>query len=52
MNGRITCVGFLALVLLAGAAAAAPLEHDLGQGLRYVRVHELPGFVCLMVYFA
>jgi hypothetical protein len=32
-----------ALATLASAACAAPLERDLGEGLVYRRVHELPG---------
>lgn len=32
----------LALAVAAATAAAAPVEHDLGAGLVYVRVHRLP----------
>ena len=32
----------LAIVLLARGVPAAPAERDLGQGLEYFRVHELP----------
>ena len=34
--------GWLGAVLLAAGAGAAPLEKDLGQGLRYFRVATLP----------
>lgn len=34
---------FISVALLTVVAVAAPLTQDLGQGLAYVRVHELPG---------
>lgn len=40
-RGRAAWWGFLALT--AGGLAAAPLARDLGQGLAYVRMRELPG---------
>lgn len=36
-------VGLLSLGGVLAVGVAAPLEHDLGQGLVYVRVRELPG---------
>lgn len=33
---------FFGLLVLAGTAAAAPITHDLGQGLTYVRAAALP----------
>ncbi len=35
--------GVFSFVFLSGVALAAPLSQELGQGLSYVRVHELPG---------
>lgn len=39
---RRTRLFLLVLAVAATAAAAAPIEHDLGAGLVYVRVHRLP----------
>lgn len=35
-------IGLVALCGLASRLTAAPVEHDIGHGLVYVRVHELP----------
>lgn len=43
MRLRVILVGWALVVLFAGPAPAAPLTRDLGQGLGYVRLHELPG---------
>lgn len=40
--GRRRALALLAAVLLAAAAPAAPLQRDLGLGLHYLRVQQLP----------
>jgi len=39
---KILLARFLLLLALVGLARAAPLSRDLGQGLAYFRVHQLP----------
>lgn len=39
------CFAILAVAVIAGVAQAAPAERDLGNGLAYLRVKQLPGDV-------